>query len=121
MHPDKFKWNEKGGMIYQGKTFCGSNMRNLISDVVTNRTKSLSQTFHESAFVKAIADLDVPKDLVKNIKHLQMIEVYKNEKPQKMTPAGAERRKKSLPQKWLLQFFFFLIYIFACSNVGNTN
>ena len=121
MHPDKFMWNEKGGMIYQGKTFYGSNMRNLISDVVTNRTKSLSQTFHESAFVKAIADLDVPKDLVKNMKHLQMIEVYKNEKPQKMTPAGAERRKKWLPQKWLVLIFFFLIYIFACSNVGNTN
>ena len=96
MHPDKFTWNEKGGMIYQGKTFYGSNMRNLISDVVTNRTKSLSQTFHESAFVKAIADLDVPKDLVKNIKHLQMIEFYKNKKPQTITPAGAERKKKWL-------------------------
>ena len=67
-------WNEKGEMIYQGKTFYGSNMRNLISHV-TNRTKSLSQTFHESAFVKVLADLDVPKDLVKNMNHLQMTEV----------------------------------------------
>ena len=54
-------------MIYQGKIFYGSIMRNLISDVVTNRTKPLSQAFHESAFVKALADLDVPKDLAKNI------------------------------------------------------
>ena len=38
MHPDKFVWNEKGEMTYQGMTFYGSNMRNLISDVVTNRT-----------------------------------------------------------------------------------
>ena len=53
---------------------------------MTNRTKPLSQTFHQSDFVKAIADLDVPKDLVKNMKHLQMIEAYKNEKPQTMTP-----------------------------------
>ena len=92
MHPDKFTWNKKGEMIYQGKTFCGSNMRNLIFDVVTNDTKSLSQTFHESAFVKALTDLDVPKNLVKNVKHLQMLEVYKNEKSQIMTPAGGERR-----------------------------
>ena len=69
-------------------------MRNLISDVVTNRTKPSSQTFHESAFVKALADLDVPKDLVKNMKHIQMIEFFRNEKAQTMTPAGAERRKK---------------------------
>ena len=51
--------NEKAEMIYQGKTIYGSNMRNFISDVVTNRTKPLSQTFHESAFPKALADLDV--------------------------------------------------------------
>ena len=67
MHPDKFLWNEKWEMIYKGKTFYGSIMRNLISDVVTNRTKPSSQAFHESAFVKALADLDVPKDLAKNI------------------------------------------------------
>ena len=96
MRPDKFMWNEKGEMIYQGKTFYGSNMRNPISDVVTNRTKPSSQTFHESAFVKALANLDVPKNLVKNMKHIQMIEVYKNEQPQTMTPARAERRKKWL-------------------------
>ena len=94
MHPDKSMWNEKGAIFYQGNTFYGPNMRNLISDVVTNRTKPLSQTFHESAFVKALADLDVPRDLVKNMKHLQVIEVNKNEKRQTMTPAGAERRKK---------------------------
>ena len=70
MHPDKFMWHEKGEIIHQGRTFHGTNMRNLISDVVTNRTKSSSQTFHESAFVKVLADLDVPKDLVKNAKHL---------------------------------------------------
>ena len=59
IHPDKFMWNEKPEMIYQGKTIYGSNMRNFISDVVTNRTKPLSEAFHESAFPKALADLDV--------------------------------------------------------------
>ena len=96
MHPDKSMWKEKEEMIYQGKTFYGSNITNLISDVVTNRRKPLSQTFHESAFKKALADLDVPKDLVKNMKHLQMLEVYKNEKPQTITPADKERKKKWL-------------------------
>ena len=90
-------WNEKGEMIYQGNTFYGSNMRNLISDVLTNRIKPSSQTFHQSAFVKALADLGVPKDLVKNMKHLKMIEVYKNEKPQTITPTRAEKKKKWLP------------------------
>ena len=34
MHPDKLMRNEKREMFYQGKYFYGSNMRNLISDVV---------------------------------------------------------------------------------------
>ena len=72
-------------------------MRNLISDVMTYSTKPSSQTFHDSAFVKALPHLDVPEDLVKNVKHLQMFEVYKNEKPQTMSPAGPETRKKWLP------------------------
>ena len=119
MHPDKFMWNEKGEMIYQRKTFNGSNMKNVMFDVVTNHTKPSPQTFHESAFVKALADLDVPKDLVKNMKHIQMIEVYKNEKPQTMTPAGAERRKKmvvlnlsvSLVLFYYIALFFFLSHL----------
>ena len=78
------------------KDFSWNKYEELISDVVTNRTNSSSQIFHESAFVKALADLDVPKDLVKNVKHLQMLEVNKNEKPQAITPAGADRRKKWL-------------------------
>ena len=71
-------------------------MRNLISDVMTNSTKPSSQTFHDSDFVKALPHLNVPKDLVKNVKHLQILEVYKNEKPQTMTPAGPETTKKWL-------------------------
>ena len=96
MHPDKVLRNEKEELIYQENTFYGSNMRNLISDVVTNRRKPSSQTFHDSAFGKALADLDVPKDLVESVKRLQMLKVYKNEKPQTMPPVGAERRKKWL-------------------------
>ena len=71
-------------------------MRNLLSDVVRNRRKPSSQTFHESAFVKAFGGLDVPKDMLENVKHLQMLEVCKNEKPQTVTPAGVERMKKWL-------------------------
>ena len=82
MHPDKFMSHKKGEMMHQGKTFYGSNMRILKSDLVTNCTKSSSQTFRKSTFVKALADLDVPKDLVKNMKHLQILEFNKNEKPQ---------------------------------------
>ena len=94
IHPDKLMWNEKGEMIYQRKTFYGSNMKNLISNVMTNRAKPSSQTFNESAPVKTLAYIDVAKDLVKNMKHLQMLEVYKNEKPQTMILTGAERRKR---------------------------
>ena len=59
IHPDKLMWNEKREMIYQWKTFYGSNMKNLISNVMTNRAKPSSQTFNESAPVKTLAYVDV--------------------------------------------------------------
>ena len=123
MHPDRIMWNGKGEMIYQGKTFYGSNISHLISDVIANRKKPLSQTFHGSAFVKALPDLDVPKDLVRNTSHLQMLEVYKTEKPHTMS---SERKRKWLSSFyfWLYSrkiLFFFLIQLFACNYVGHTS
>ena len=69
MDPDRIMCNGKGELIYQGKNFYGSNISNLISDVAANQKTSLSQTFHGNAFMKALADLDVPKDLVRNTSH----------------------------------------------------
>ena len=52
------------------------------------------------------------------MKHLQMLEVHKNEKPQTMTLAAAERRKSgclqsldmvSFPFLYSSEIFFFLI------------
>ena len=55
-----------------------------------NCKKFSSKTFHESAFVKALVDLDVPIALVKrHERHLQMLKVCKNGKPQTMTLADA--------------------------------
>ena len=116
-------------MIDQGKTFYGSNMRNLISGVVTNHTKSSLLTFHESAFMKALADLDVPKDFVKNLNPLKLIEVYKNKNTNNDPSREGEEEKMvalilSASLDFLLYsiiFFLFLIYVFACSNVGHTN
>ena len=69
--------------------------------------------------MKALADLDVPnKNLVKNMKHLEMLEVHKSDKPQTMTLAAAERRKSgclqsldmvSFPFLYSSKIFYFLI------------
>ena len=95
-------------------------MRILKSDVLTNRTKASSQTFHESAFVKALADIDVSKVLVKNVKHLQTIEVYKNEKPESMTTTRTKQAGKmvvlNLSTPSLL--FYYLALIFFPSHLS---
>lgn len=63
---------------------------NLISDIMINCKKFSSKTFHESVFVKALVDLDVPIALVKrHERHLQMLKVCKNGKPQTMMLADA--------------------------------
>lgn len=71
-------------MSDQGKNFYRLDMGHLISLVVTNRKKPSTQRFHESAFVKDVTKQNGLKDLVKNMRHLQILEAYKNKKPQTM-------------------------------------
>ena len=93
-------------MIYQGKSFYGSNMRNMIFDVLTNRTKVSFQMF-------PLEDLDALKDLVKNMKHLQMIEVYKNEKTNNDPFWDIEEEKMVvLSLSTLLVLFYYIALIF---------
>ena len=52
------------------------------------------------------------KDLMKNMKHLQMLKVYKKEKPKTMAYAHTERRKNGCPQplvSFILLYSFLLI------------
>ena len=100
-HPDQFSWNQKGEMIYQGKTFYGSNMCHLLSDVLSTRKKPLSQTFHGSAFLKALSELDVPGDLIKNVNQSQMLEVYKNEDFSQPSQNLSVKKKQRRKEKWL--------------------
>ena len=80
MHPDKFyvEWKRRNNL--SRKDFLWIKYEEPDIWCCDKSHKTFVPTYHESTFVKALADLDFPKDLVKNMKHLQMIEVYKNKK-----------------------------------------
>ena len=99
MHPEKISWNENNEMIYEGKTYHGSKMSDLLADVVTKRKKPISHSFHRGAFLKALADIDVPTDMIKNEKHSQMLEAYKNEPYELKTESPVKKKKKET--NWL--------------------
>ena len=82
--------------------------------VVINPTKKNSfQTFHESTFVKALAYLEVPKDLLKNVKHLQMVEPAKMETTKNDSRNGRKEEKMVvLNLSTLLVLLFYISLIF---------
>ena len=44
-HTETITWNSNGGFIYNGKTLHGTNMKDLLLDVLSNRQKALSPLF----------------------------------------------------------------------------
>jgi len=86
LYPNIIRWNDKGEIIYQGQLVKGTNITDLILDVMSVRSKKHLPTFHEATFTKALADINVPNDWIKNGKRLDEIRLYKYEEERKVTP-----------------------------------
>ena len=54
-------------MVYQGTTFNSSKTSSLLSGVLRNCKKPMSQKFKRDAFQKSLVDVNVLEDLVKNL------------------------------------------------------
>ena len=53
-HPDIIKWNSNGEIMFKGETLPGSNLKNMVISVITNR-KSNVPTLSKGVFVKALS------------------------------------------------------------------
>ena len=65
-YPQNISWNaDNKEVIIDGKTLPGSNIVDLIGDVLRNR-KTVPSPLHADTFLKLLANLNIPDELVRN-------------------------------------------------------
>lgn len=81
-HPDIIKWDPTSYEVkIRGKNLKGSNLGNLIGDIVRSRKNPSTDSSQSRVFLKALADLKLPNYLIKNKNYLKKFRVLKGLKP----------------------------------------
>lgn len=62
--PEILRWNEKGNIIYKGQQIEGSNISDLLNDVLVRRKSFTPQG--QASFLDALNDMNVPESLLSN-------------------------------------------------------
>ena len=80
-HPEMITWNPQSNEVsIQGKMLAGSNIVDLIGDVLRNR-KTVPSPLHSDAFLKLLANLNIPEELIKNRLKINKLRAYKHVVP----------------------------------------
>jgi hypothetical protein len=80
-HPETISWNPQNNEVsINGKMLAGSNIVDLIGDVLRNR-KTVPSPLHSDIFLKLLANLNVPEELVKNRLKINKLRTYKHNAP----------------------------------------
>lgn len=79
-HEDIVSYNDKGELIYKNKTYPGTNFTDLFQDVLRQR-----KTFKPpgvDTFLRALGDINLPADLVKNVDRRKLMIQYRDRSEQ---------------------------------------
>lgn len=101
------RWNDRGEFVYAGRPIAGSNMVDLVNDLMRTRKKGVPPVGWE-AFGDGMRRLNVPMELVGNARHRAYIQQQpkrsKKEEEAEETPGRGRyhrrRRTWDLPPKW---------------------
>ena len=81
-HPETISWNSLNNEVsIDGKMLAGSNIVDLIGDVLRNR-KTVPSPLHSDTFLKLLANLNIPEELVKNRLKINKLRAYKHAVPE---------------------------------------
>ena len=81
------RWNERGELIYKGQVYPGTNVSDLINDVLRKRKTFQPQGWN--VFAEALHDINVPMDLVGNEERWKYMQTG-------VTPASKRLQRRSL-------------------------
>ena len=80
-HPEIISWNPQSNEVsINGKILAGSNIVDLIGDVLRTR-KTVPSPLHSDTFLKLLANLNIPEELVKNRLKINKLRAYKHTVP----------------------------------------
>ena len=92
---DVINWNDRGELVYNGKDVRGSNMLDLVNDVLRNRKSSTPQGWEY--FARGLAHMNIPNELIHNTKRRRIIDQIKQD-PSVFQPIQSEGESKE--QDW---------------------
>ena len=81
-YPDQISWNEKTNeIVVNGERLSGSNLLDLVGDVVRPRKKTQYYSpLHSNKFLKLLTELNVAEEFVKNKASINKMRMYKKQK-----------------------------------------
>ena len=91
-HPDKISWDDHSQLVLDGTTVPGSNMVDLVNDVLRPR-KNFSPKGYE-AFVQGLAEINTPEDFIRNEARRKLLLEYRDNR---MGRSPMARREEETP------------------------
>ena len=94
-HPEQIKWDPTTREVsLNGRALRGSNIIDLVGHAI--RSRKAAPPVHANEFLKALAELNVPEELVRN-KNYQN---YKNLEPEKPPKKPRKKKRSPIAAKW---------------------
>lgn len=97
----KLSWNNDKELTYDGRTMHGSNVSDLLLDMLSNRRKLISPAIFGNIFAKGLAEIKLPEEWIRNNKIKDLIHEHGEMSASKENvsiPARAvKKRYKTLP------------------------
>ena len=90
-HPNKIAWDDHSQLIINGTTVPGSNMVDLVNDVLRPR-KNFTPKGHE-AFVQGLAEINTPEDFIRNEARRKLLLEYRDNPVGKSPVARGEEEE----------------------------
>ena len=92
-HPNKIAWDDHSRLILNGTTVPGSNMVDLVNDVLRPR-KNFTPKGYE-AFVQGLAEINAPEDFIRNEARRKLLLEYRDN-PVAQSPVAREEETPAM-------------------------
>ena len=97
-HGEVVNWNDRGELVYNGKEVRGSNMLDLVNDILRNRRKTSTPQGWEY-FARGLAHMNIPNELIQNINRRRIVQQYK-QATSDLKPLTAKATRNNEEEDW---------------------
>jgi hypothetical protein len=105
-------WNDRGELKYEGETLPNTNITNLLGDSLKLKKNNKPKGYE--IFTKALSEMNLPEELIRNPERLQLFKTYGYEKNpdrgkvrkplQNDIPDSSPTKKRAKKSQWQTNF-----------------